>query len=309
MKEEYLIKTNDRWLATFQDEFDESLLLFLTEKCNLACQNCFMAKNNSFNEISMDEIKKIIEANPRFKKIDLMGGEPLLYSDIHSLIKYLKELRKEVSLYTNAILLDKLSTDVMPLRACISFSELESNNPSRKPLLKIADKIERYHSMNSDNKIKLILLLDDTNYKNAIDYINLVEKQFPWLDKITIGLMRNEDDYWNDNLPGVLSFSKYAETIQYIVDNYTGKLNMDIFLKGVLTFDLEEENMEYPNRVNRFKCVFTDLSYSECLYDAHLISSKYLDDTYRLPECSEHCKHLLKKKCIADKVRLINRGK
>ena len=204
--------------------------------------------------------------------------------------------------------MNSIPENLMPLRVCISFYELESSEASRKPLFEIADKIEKFRAKHKDNIIKLVLLLDETNYTNALDYINKVEDKFSWLKKITIGLMRNEDDYWNDNIPGVLSFKKYAETVQMILDNYDGKLDIDVFLKGVLTFGLDEENAEYDYRTNRFKCVFADMSYSECLFNAHLNTEQYLDANYELPKCLDTCQHTGKKKCIADKVRVLNRS-
>lgn len=267
-----------------------------------------MANKMGKKELSMEDIKRIITANERFKKIDLMGGEPLLYSHINELVDYLKENNKDVSLYTNGVLLNTVSDNLMPLRVCISFHELESDDASRKPLFKIADKIDNFYLSHKDNKIKLIFLLDKKNYLNAVDYIKKVENRFPWLNKLTIGLMRNEDDYWNDAAHGVLSFGEYANTIQSILNEYNGRLNLDIFLKGVLTFGLPEENMIYENRTNRFKCVFSDMSYSECLFNAHLKTQQYLDGNCELPLCSETCQHTGKKKCIADKVRLRNRG-
>ena len=49
--------------------------------------------------------------------------------------------------------------------------------------------------------------------------------------------MRYENDYWNDNRPNVLPFEEYAKTVQSIIDNYDGRLDLDIFMKGVLDFE------------------------------------------------------------------------
>ena len=88
----------------------------------------------------------------------------------------------------------------------------------------------------------------------------------------------------------------------HFYNEYEGRLNLDIFLKGVLNF--EGDPGDLPNRVNRFKCVFQDLTYSDCLYNACDLKHPKLSKDYKLPESLCNCKHTGKKKCLADKVRL-----
>ncbi len=64
---------NNRWNVCWQNEYQKSLLLFITGKCNLKCKNCFTISSRDNNELSVEQIEKIIDANPEFKKIDLMG--------------------------------------------------------------------------------------------------------------------------------------------------------------------------------------------------------------------------------------------
>ena len=78
-------------------------------------------------------------------------------------------------------------------------------------------------------------------------------------------------------------------------------------MKGVLDFEGDPGNL--PNRVNRFKCIFQDLTYCDCLYNACDYIHPKLNLNYKLPECFKCCKHTNKMKCLADKVRLVNRGK
>ena len=188
----------------------------------------------------------------------------------------------------------------MPIRACVSFHEIEADNPSRKPLKPIMNNLEEF--VKKGNKLKLVFLMDQYNVEKALEIVNFVDKNMCFVNKLTIGLMRYENDYWNDNHEGVLPFDMYADNIQRIINKYDGRLNLDIFLKGVLNF--ERDPGDLPNRVNRFKCIFQDLTFSDCLYNACDLKHPKLSKDYKLPESLCNCKHTGKKKCLADKVRL-----
>lgn len=299
---EYKIDVNkNKWKITWQDAYEKSLLLFITGKCNLNCQNCFSSSTRNSIEMTLEQIKKILDVNDSFEKIDLMGGEPLLHKEITQIIKEIRKRGKHPSIYTNGIKLNELSEEVMPIKACVSFHEIEADDPSRKPLKPIMENLKKFAE--KGNKLKLVFLMDKYNEKNALDIVEFVDKKMPFVSKLTIGLMRYENDYWNDNHKGVLPFDLYAKKVQEIVNTYNGRLNLDIFLKGVLDFEGDPGNL--PNRVNRFKCIFQDLTYSDCLYNACDLKHPKLADTYKLPEEFCECKHTRRKKCLADKVRLI----
>ena len=290
-----------KWKIHWQDSFDTSLLLFITGRCNLNCANCFSVTSRSNQEMTIGQIMDIVKANPTFQKVDLMGGEPLLHPQLSRILRELKSLGKQVSIYTNGILLSALSDEDMPIRACISFHEIASDNPSRKPLMPILNKLEAFAKRG--NPLKLVLLLDQWNAGRAMDIVNFVDQNMPYVRKLTLGLMRYENDYWNDEYYGVLPFADYARTIAKILDTYDGRLSLDIFLKGVLEFDGDPGGL--PNRTNRFKCVFPDNSYSSCLFTAcDKTRSDHLPDSLELPPSHRYCMHTGKKCCLADKVRL-----
>lgn len=299
--EEYHINVDSKkWKINWQDTYQKSLLLFITGKCNLNCRNCFSTSTRNSVEMTLDEVKKILDANPEFNKIDLMGGEPLLHKDINQIINEIKIRNKQPSIYTNGIKLRDISTDNMPIRACVSFHEISSDNPSRKPIKPIMSNLSEF--ANKGNKLKLVFLMDKYNADKSLEIVNFVDENMPFVNKMTIGLMRFENDYWNDNHPGVLPFNLYAQNVQKIINEYSGRLDLDIFLKGVLSFDGDPGIKE--NRVNRFKCIFQDLTYSDCLYNACDYKHSKINSDLKLPKSFNKCKHTGKQKCIADKVRL-----
>lgn len=290
-----------KWRILPQEEYRMSLLLFITSNCNIKCNNCFSISSRGHADMKLDDVTKILKANTKFEKVDLMGGEPLLHTEISKIIEEVRSQKRQVSIYTNGILLEKLSSNVEPIRICVSFSEIESNSLSRKPLKPIMNNLNNFYLRG--NKVKLVFLTDEINAMRVEEIIEFVDLQLKWVATLTIGLIRYEPDYWNDYEAEVLAFSKYAEIVQYIINNYDGRLNLDIFTKGVLDFP---NDIGYVlNRTNRFKCVFPDLTYSDCLFNACDHIHPILRDDYLLPSSFSTCKHTGKVSCLADKVRLV----
>jgi len=60
------------------------LTYFVTNKCNFRCKHCFMTdrQDETFNELTADEIVKMGEFIPSMQRVHLGGGEPFLRKDI-----------------------------------------------------------------------------------------------------------------------------------------------------------------------------------------------------------------------------------
>ncbi|HNV97387.1 MAG TPA: 4Fe-4S cluster-binding domain-containing protein [bacterium] len=93
----------------------------ITYKCNLSCANC----NRSCSQLKTNEsmtidqikdfIKQSIERNIKWKKISLVGGEPLIHENIFEIINLILDYKNHFSrktkiyLVTNGILEEKLN--------------------------------------------------------------------------------------------------------------------------------------------------------------------------------------------------------
>lgn len=78
----------------------------LTQKCNLKCKHCFVTNRKfSFSKKTFEVIKKLSEQGVII--FELIGGEPFLVKDIFSIIKYLKDHNKIVTISTNGTLIRK----------------------------------------------------------------------------------------------------------------------------------------------------------------------------------------------------------
>ncbi len=89
------------------------LRISLTDKCNLRCTYCMPKEDMQFmpskHLMQADEIEIIsnIFVEMGVKKIRLTGGEPLVRQDFDAIINTLGKLTPELTLTTNAILVDK----------------------------------------------------------------------------------------------------------------------------------------------------------------------------------------------------------
>ena len=105
MKEQHLTDTFGRT--------HDYLRISLTEKCNLRCTYCMPAEGVQLRDKSIfmqtDEVIAIAKEFVQLgvKKIRLTGGEPLVKKGIETILDELGKLPVELSLTTNAILVDK----------------------------------------------------------------------------------------------------------------------------------------------------------------------------------------------------------
>ena len=279
----------------------KTILLFLTGKCNLRCPKCFNCGNMiSKNDMDLDFIKEIVNNNPLVDKYDIMGGEPMLHPQINKILHFLDASDKKIGLYTNGLLLKKVPSDIKNLKVNMAFHSITSDNPSEKPISNIINDI---NTISQQYPLKIVYLLTQSNKKDLFTFVDYVEKNIPLLEKITIGQVRDELDYYNDNASNVIPLKEYAEIISNFVHNYTGRLDVDIFSEGILETDAFPSSQ--PNQINRFRSVFPTKEYIDCLYEVALSKKKSFNVKEALPFPSySKCPITERSRCITDKIKL-----
>ena len=93
----------------------DNIWLELRKSCNLKCCHCYMDCNfnrdKDLNLLTLEEWKKVIDKLSKYslKRITLIGGEPLLFKEIISLIEYIKNKIPNIDLilYSNLTLLNE----------------------------------------------------------------------------------------------------------------------------------------------------------------------------------------------------------
>lgn len=161
----------------------------LTTKCNNHCPYCFQGDSHNLNlELSIENYKKILQWSKDYPKdyIQLLGGEPTLYSNLSEIIRISDEYNKKISLITNLL---GQNNNIELIK-----------NPSIASIL--------INTTYDDNKKKIFLynmnLIKDTpcyksfsitlmpNKNNNIKYIKRIIELltlFPEIEELRIGLM------------------------------------------------------------------------------------------------------------------------
>lgn len=210
----------EKWTEVSKPCYEKTILLFITGRCNLRCSYCFNKTNLSQGDegVGMDFVRKIVEANPDVKKYDIQGGEPLMHPRVNDIIRYLHSEGKKVGIYTNGYLLKNLDKDHSPLKIGISFQSIVSLDKSLKPIHDIREALSEYQHCYD---FKLVFLLNRTNASVLPEFVAYVEKNFSKIRKVTVGLVRDESDYWSDESDYVLPFEEYVSVVQEFVDGYS----------------------------------------------------------------------------------------
>jgi len=81
-----------RYLPVLRDRIRRprfnSLFLFITSRCNSLCRTCFyFEKLNRSDDLSFDQIARLAETAPPFRKLWISGGEPLLREELAEIVE------------------------------------------------------------------------------------------------------------------------------------------------------------------------------------------------------------------------------
>lgn len=88
-----------------------SLFLFVTSRCNSLCRTCFyFDKLNSPDDLTVEQIARISETAPPFRKLWISGGEPFLRPELAEIVGMFAERNgvANVNLPTNGLLPEKM---------------------------------------------------------------------------------------------------------------------------------------------------------------------------------------------------------
>lgn len=89
----------------------QSLFLFVTSRCNARCRTCFyFEKLNRRDDLSFDEIARLSETAPPFRKLWISGGEPFLRDELADILAMFVRRNgvRNINLPTNGLLPDRI---------------------------------------------------------------------------------------------------------------------------------------------------------------------------------------------------------
>lgn len=163
------------------------LRISLTELCNLRCTYCMPAEGIQLSPkshiMSFDEIYAIakIFVDNGVSKIRLTGGEPLVRKDVDVILKRLATLPVELSITTNAVIIDKF---IGVLKTCninninVSLDSLQTDKfntiTRRNHFEKVYDNLLLLIKEGFNVKLNAVLI-KGFNDDEIIDFINLTK--------------------------------------------------------------------------------------------------------------------------------------
>lgn len=103
-----------KWQRYFgKDIYFKYLEVPITTRCSLNCKECnnliqyYQKPQNYEADQIINDIKRICSVSKRIKKLRILGGEPLVYPDLHIIVEELKKIDKikHIEIVTNGTLL------------------------------------------------------------------------------------------------------------------------------------------------------------------------------------------------------------
>lgn len=94
-----------------------TLIFFITTKCNCHCKHCFYSTNRNVNELTLNEIEKIIKNLPYLETVQFSGGEPFIREDLYDIIKlFVNKGVKKIGIPTNGFFTEKIISQAKKIK-------------------------------------------------------------------------------------------------------------------------------------------------------------------------------------------------
>lgn len=221
-----------RHLAYDQSKWEEiisppvnTLQLFITNRCDLSCRDCFYKSRLGQDDMSFDDYKKYIENHlNNIQKIIILGGEPTLHKDLPKMIKHNNSLGLKTTVYTNGNNLKAFeNVDISSTSIRVSVYGTNQKEKSIKNLV-----------LHQNILIMLVYMLKKDNVSELIPATKIAEDL--GIKKVFISSIRDiakSGDYWKDTSE-TLPLDDYAKAIQDFIDKYNGRMEIHISRRGVL---------------------------------------------------------------------------
>ena len=272
------------------------LRVSLTERCNLNCVYCGNNSCFSDNELTCEQIVKLVKAFSKcgITKVRLTGGEPLVRNDICDIVRGINAIDgiQKIVLTTNGISLKKYAKDLKQAGLDAVNISLDSTDEKIYKKMTGSDNIQKvFDGIEEAERINLhpirinAVLIRGINDNSAKDLIELARKNK--IDVRFIELMPFSDMGENKNLivtgEEILSQFPFLKPIEngnksnaaryYYADDYQGKI-------GFIT-PVSNRFCENCNRIR----LLSNGSIKPCLaYDSTVNLAPYIDNEELLIE-------------------------
>ena len=220
-----------------------------TIRCNYACIGCTrltVLKDRAL-DISVDQIKKILNLIPSLKKVKLMGlGEPFLHPEFEKILKLFKEKNIRIWSISNGSLLFRerhrhlvhdyyeditISLDTTDPK---EFSEIRPGGPGlERNLNTLRVLIKERNEGRSNVSIGIAFAVGHMNYKKIHQTYDLALDL--GVDYVHLTAIENWTVKGQESFENYSSFAQSSRKLQKEIDKEVFKLRTKLFARGVLT--------------------------------------------------------------------------
>ncbi len=177
------------------------IVLFVTNKCNMECDHCFLVESGELNNIKRDQIlslenvRKLANSNPKLLALSITGGEPFLRKDLSEIIQEFVRsgYLKSINMVTNGY---------QTYRIVSCLEKILKENPGINIFLSI--------SLDGDNKTHNKIRKNNIAYSNAINTIKKLTKISKKNKKLSVGV---NSTYIGSNYHSILELYKELKNI------------------------------------------------------------------------------------------------
>lgn len=239
-------------LISYPPRFPKSVHLYITNECNLDCEECYYRKvSDPKKELSLYQIKDLFAEWKTYKltSIAVGGGEPLLHPHIREIIQIASEMGFFIAVTTNGTVLKKIT----PNRVHISYDEM---HPTWKNERLIQNAIDHYHALGCVVGINhIVTSLDNIEYieNTFVNFSNLLlirQKPESTFDQWSSIPYRKK--YW---IEGCMEGSICEQGILSFHLNYDMQASICSNMKKKILYTNMEETWA---RLKRFECEIRD---------------------------------------------------
>ena len=258
----------------------KSVVIAITDKCNLKCQMCNIWKNDNPNELSMDNFEQLTD----LKYINLSGGEPFLRSDLYEIIKLLKKnnpnsniIISSNGLMTNKIvsLMKKLMFIDKGIGIRISIDGIGQTHDKIRGVEGTYENAVQTIKELKENNIENLGIGFTINNDNKDEIIKVYELSKKLKIEFSMSSIQNSDIYFNKKDNNLLFDENLEKQINYIINDQIKSWNLKKWLRAYFDFGLliylKTKKRILPSDAGKFS-IFID-TYGN-IYPSNLINEK-----------------------------------
>lgn len=204
---------------------ENTLQLFITDRCNLRCKGCFYNKRLGSKDMAFDYYRNQVSIyRGQIDKVTLLGGEPTMHPQLENMVGFNRENNLKTTIYTNGFDLDRLQDigyEGISLRIGV-----HGRTISEKPLIEVK---------RTSAPVTIIYMLDKANQHELLSAAEDAVRDFN-LQSFYVSSIRRIDitkNFWIDN-DTTLPLQEYCDIVQNFVDNCPeGIPRLDISRRGL----------------------------------------------------------------------------